>query len=289
MIREHSVLGMNERNIRYIYPYNDRKHYQLADDKLLTKKILGKAEIPTPRLINYYEHYFQLENLSKDLKNKSNFVIKPARSMGGGGIILFENYADGYWHTITGVKYDPHLIRHHTAMILGGVFSLDNERDVVIVEEKIQLHDELKRISSRGIPDIRVIVFNKQPLMAMLRLPTKKSGGKANLHAGGIAVGIKMQSGHTFVNPNYDKSPEIHPDNGENLCDFQIPFWKDIIKISEKIVEIVPLGYMGIDFVIDQRHGPLVLELNVRPGLEIQNVNGRGLRKILQKYQINIK
>jgi D-alanine-D-alanine ligase-like ATP-grasp enzyme len=39
---------------------------------------------------------------------------------------------------------------------------------------------------------------------------------------------------------------------------------------------------MGVDFAIDAHHGPLVLELNARPGLEIQNVTGIGLRALLE-------
>jgi len=47
------------------------------------------------------------------------------------------------------------------------------------------------------------------------------------------------------------------------------------------------LGYMGIDFVIDERYGPQILEVNVRPGLEIQNINGAGLRKALLENEVN--
>jgi D-alanine-D-alanine ligase-like ATP-grasp enzyme len=43
------------------------------------------------------------------------------------------------------------------------------------------------------------------------------------------------------------------------------------------------MGYMGIDFVIDKRYGPQILECNVRPGLEIQNINDKGLKKILSE------
>ncbi len=39
----------------------------------------------------------------------------------------------------------------------------------------------------------------------------------------------------------------------------------------------IPLGYIGVDICIDQTRGPLVLEVNGRPGIEIQNVQKRGL------------
>ncbi|HBZ98517.1 MAG TPA: alpha-L-glutamate ligase-like protein, partial [Pseudomonas sp.] len=40
------------------------------------------------------------------------------------------------------------------------------------------------------VPDIRIIVLMGYPIMAMLRLPTRQSGGKANLHQGAIGVGV---------------------------------------------------------------------------------------------------
>jgi D-alanine-D-alanine ligase-like ATP-grasp enzyme len=37
------------------------------------------------------------------------------------------------------------------------------------------------------------------------------------------------------------------------------------------------LGYLGVDIVLDRDKGPLLLELNARPGLSIQIANGAGL------------
>jgi hypothetical protein len=37
------------------------------------------------------------------------------------------------------------------------------------------------------------------------------------------------------------------------------------------------LGYPGVDLVIDEELGPLVMEVNARPGLQVQNITGIGL------------
>ncbi|HSN51358.1 MAG TPA: sugar-transfer associated ATP-grasp domain-containing protein, partial [Woeseiaceae bacterium] len=37
------------------------------------------------------------------------------------------------------------------------------------------------------------------------------------------------------------------------------------------------LGYLGVDMVIDADRGPLMLEMNARPGLNIQIANRTGL------------
>jgi len=39
-----------------------------------------------------------------------------------------------------------------------------------------------------GLPDIRIICFNMVPVIAMLRIPTELSDGKANLHSGACAA-----------------------------------------------------------------------------------------------------
>ena len=39
------ILGINARNLLYIYPYNPTQAVLIADNKLLTKKVLKKAGI----------------------------------------------------------------------------------------------------------------------------------------------------------------------------------------------------------------------------------------------------
>lgn len=285
MNKRNTVLGLNRRNIDYIYTFNDRKNYRLADDKFVSKKTLEKAGFPTPKLLYAYQHHFEIVNIAQDLKQQSDFAIKPARGMGGGGILVFDQFKEESWITTSGDLYDSHQLYHHAVLIMSGVYSLDHSNDIVLVEEKIQLDDLFERITFQGIPDIRVIVFKGEPVMAMLRIPTRKSKGKANLHAGGIGLAIDIKSGITHVADCYKEATDVNPDTGEKITGLQIPHWAKIIEMSGRIQEIVPLGYMGIDFVIDRRYGPQILELNVRPGLEIQNVNGVGLGTVLDSIR----
>lgn len=278
-----TLLGMNGRNVDYIYTHNQRKHYPLADNKLLSKKLLETHSFPTPRLLFEYNYFFELRNILTDLTGKSNFVIKPVKGKGGGGIKIIDKSSPNGWITSSGkIMKKGELIQHATD-IISGVYSLDNSNDSILIEEKIELHTELERMTYLGIPDIRIIVFKNTPVMAMMRIPTKKSDGKANLHAGGVGIAIDIESGLTFINPTYRKCSEKHPDTEETLTGVEIPHWQEILTISRKIQNHVPLQYLGIDFVIDKRYGPQILELNVRPGLEIQNINGKGLRQILEK------
>lgn len=278
-----ALLGMNSRNVDYIYTHNQRRHYPFADDKLISKQLLESKGFPTPKLMYSYSYFFQQKNIIPDLWGKSDFAIKPVHGKGGGGIVIIDGHTEDGWLTASGNLFTADDMVQHTSDILSGVYSLDNSNDSILIEEKIQLHEMLQRITYKGIPDIRVIVFKKEPVMAMMRIPTRKSDGKANLHSGGIGVAIDIETGETFINPTYQKCQSVHPDTGEQLTGVTIPYWQDIIAISREIQKHVPLQYLGIDFVLDQRYGPQILEMNVRPGLEIQNINGKGLRPILEE------
>jgi alpha-L-glutamate ligase-like protein len=279
------VLGINERNIQYVFRYNNRKVYPLADDKLLTKEILQNANIPAPKLIAAFSYHYELRKLQSVLEGKGDFAIKPARGMGGGGILVIDRYRDGKWISVSGKEYSFRELFTHAAQILSGVYSIDNYSDKVIIEEKIDLHPVLQKITYQGIPDIRIILFKKRVIAAMLRIPTSESQGKANLHSGGIGIGIDLESGKTYKAFSNPYAVDHHPDTGEPLIGVTIPYWGKIIDISEKIPDHIPLGYMGIDFVISQKYGPQVLEVNVRPGLEIQNVCGFSLNERLKQIE----
>jgi glutathione synthase/RimK-type ligase-like ATP-grasp enzyme len=62
----------------------------------------------------------------------------------------------------------------------------------------------------------------------------------------------------------------------------QVPFWNDVLDMSRRVSQAVGLGYIGVDIVVDEDAGPMLLEANARPGLAIQIANGRGLLPRLQ-------
>ena len=53
-------------------------------------------------------------------------------------------------------------------------------------------------------------------------------------------------------------------------------------RIAACCYDAIPLGYLGVDLVVDAELGPMVLELNARPGLTIQLANRRGLRASME-------
>lgn len=283
--KTHNILGLNERNLRYIRKYNPSSAKKYADDKLLTKKLLAKYGITTPRLVAKISNFKQLERFNFN-KLPGSIVLKPKMGFGGEGIVVFfSRDKNGNWVKADKTRYSIEDLKVHIAGILEGNYSLKNRPDVAFFEERVIMHPDFKKFSYKGMPDIRVVVFNHVPIMAELRLATKESDGKANLHSGGIGVGIDIASGITTMAVRYDKPIETHPDFGVGLRGIRIPYWTRILELAVKAQIYSGLKFLAADLVIDRVHGPMILELNARPGLAIQIANQDGLKGRLNRVE----
>lgn len=278
--RAAKVLSMNRRNLYYIYTRNQRKHFPLADDKLLAKEVLSKAGVSMPRTHRIYSYFYELRDLESELGAYDDFVIKPAQGSGGNGIIVIVGRSGDDWVGISGKVYTAFDLRKHISDIIFGIYSFDLG-DRAIIESRIVQHAEMSELSPLGLADVRVIMCDEKPVMSMTRVPTKQSDGKANLHQGALGVAIDIASGITtharFLGQPVDK----HPDTGLAVLGRTLPYWDEVVALAERAAQAVPLKYLGVDISISPQ-GPLLLEINVRPGLEIQNVNDRGMLPVLQ-------
>lgn len=275
-----NILGINRRNINYVYPSENRKYFKIADEKALSKELFKKAGIPHPEVLHTVKDYRDILFLDRDFHKLDNAVIKPNKGRGGNGILVLNGVNGKTVTDIDGRTLGVHEIKRHCADIIMGVYSFGSH-DIVIIEEKLIPHDFLKSIYSRGLADFRFILYKKRPVMAMLRLPTSRSHGKANLHQGGIGVGIDLAAGKTTHAMAKGQYIERHPDSGSNLGGLSIPFYREMLEGCIRVAEIVPLGYIGFDFTLDEKRGPMLLEINARPGLEIQKANKSGLLSVL--------
>lgn len=280
------VLGINERNIRYIRPYNKRKAKKIADNKLLTKIVLTKAGIPVPKLIAVISNLEELEKFDWNTLPVS-FVIKPVRGLEGGGIEIFYNRdKQGNWIKADGSKVSMDNLKDLARSIIDGKFSLHNMPDQVFFEERVKIHTIFKYYAYKGAPDIRIIVFNNIPIMSYVRLPTRESEGKGNLAKGAIGAAIDIATGVT-THAIVGKSQPIDtlPGTTLRLSGLKIPYWDKILRYAIEAQKVTGLGYAAIDFLIDKDLGPMIVELNARPGLSIQIANRDGLKWRLEKAQ----
>ncbi len=280
-----AILGMNARNLDFIRPYNPHSVKDIADDKLLSKKILQKGGVPVPALLGKIRSIQEVDTFPWETLPGS-FVLKPNRGFGGSGIIVVygrkKNQPDA-WVRANGSIVTINDLKEHVRNILEGSYSLSNNPDTAFFEERLKLHKIFKPYAYKGIPDIRVIVFNKVPVMAMLRLPTRESDGKANLQLGGIGVGIDLASGitKTAVLGKRSKLIDYIPRSRLLLSGIRIPYWNDILDLAVQSQIVSGLGFLGADVAIDRDRGPVFLEINARPGLSIQVANQSGLKERL--------
>jgi alpha-L-glutamate ligase-like protein len=276
-LRAQGVLGMNNRNSDFIIQYNHRSRYPLVDDKLQTKKLAVAAGMAVPELYGVISSPHDIRRLPEILNGRTRFVIKPASGSGGDGIIVVKGVQNGRYQKYSSQLLTQEEIDYHMSSTLNGLYSLGGQLDQVIIEYCVRPDPLFRAVSYQGVPDIRIIVFLGHPVMAMARLPTRASSGKANLHQGAIGVGIDLATGTTLEGVWRNGTIKEHPDTGKSVSGITIPYWDDILRLAARCYELSQLGYVGVDVVIDRSLGPLILELNARPGLNIQIANQRGL------------
>lgn len=268
---------MNRRNSECILDLNPRRLFPLMDSKSKMHQLCQEIGVPTPRLYAIIMAHSALRHLPRLVASRSDFVLKPDRGAAGRGIVVIVGRDGERFVRSNGKRLELGALHQHVSSIVSGMYSFGGQADAALIQQRVVPDPIFERISYEGTPDVRVILYKHVPIMAMLRLPTKRSGGRANLHQGAIGAGIGLDTGITVRAVLLNRMVDRHPDTGASVVGFRVPQWSQILDISRKISHAVGLGYVGIDIVLDRRAGPLLLEGNARPGLAIQIANGQGL------------
>jgi alpha-L-glutamate ligase-like protein len=287
-LREAGVLGLNERNADFIMRLNPRRLYPRVDDKSLTKRLALEAGMPVPDLYGLIDNQGDVRRFAGIVADHDSFVIKPAEGSGGNGILVITGRSKrkrDNFRLASGVLITEAEIAHHISNIVSGQYSLSGNPDKALIEYCVHFDPIFSEVSYQGVPDIRVIVYLGYPAMAMVRLPTRASDGKANLHQGAVGAGVDIALGTTLGGVLNNEVVEEHPDTGALIAGLEIPHWDFILESAARGYEVTGLGYLGVDMVIDADRGPLMLEMNARPGLNIQIANRTGLSTRIRRIE----
>jgi alpha-L-glutamate ligase-like protein len=279
-LRSAGVVGLNERNAEFIMRLNPRRLYPLVDDKSKTKEIALAAGMAVPDLYGIIHNQGEVRTFGSIVEAQDSFVVKPAQGSGGDGIIVVVGRSQRKresFRLASGVLISGSEVRHHISNIVSGQYSLSGNPDKALIEYCVKFDPIFAELSYQGVPDIRVVVYRGYPAMAMVRLPTRASDGKANLHQGAVGAGIDLGTGETLKGVLDDEVVEEHPDTGALISGLRIPHWDFILELAARGFDVTGLGYLGVDIVLDRERGPLILEMNARPGLNIQIANSTGL------------
>lgn len=275
--RRDTVLGINRRNVELVLRENPARRLKFADDKLAAKELLERHAVPVAQTLAVCDGPYAIASALSKLEQEQNFVIKPAcGGMGRGILVVRERLSEGHFRLAGGGEASLDDLGRHMADTVFGTYS-DRLEDRAFVERRIEAHPALAAFWSDGLCDFRVLVLRGRALLAMLRVPTSTSGGRANLHCGGVGLAVDLERGVTTRAVINGTPVQNHPDSGAPLVDVVMPHWQELVDVALRAARAVPLGYLGVDVVLDRDKGPLVLEVNARPGLEIQNVHGLGL------------
>lgn len=282
--KDYWLLGQNSRNLEYIKSGNFAISRRLADSKLKTKDFLSGHDIAVPATLAIFRKHEDIQNETVD-SLEPPFVVKPNNGYGGKWILVFDSKdASGNFITTSWDIYDTRQLKEHLHYIIDGFFAISWGRDTVVIEKKVVLTKEIELLGKYGLPDLRVICYNMVPVMAMMRIPTEESDGKANLHAGACAVGIDIGTGKFTYITKGSKIIKSIPGIGDVRW-IVLPNWDDILSLAVKVQKVTKIGYLGCDIVLDEEDGPLLLEMNIRAGLEVQVANLAPLKSRLKRVE----
>jgi len=278
--RATGILGINARNLLYVSRHNSQANKKFADDKLYTKNYLQSRGLSVAKTYNVIKNHKELRYFDPKALPES-FVIKPNRGYGGEGILVVASKKGNKFLDTKGGQMSWKEMHRHMIAILDGKYAISGISDKAIIEERLIMHDDFKPLAEGGLPDLRVIVFNYVPVIAMLRLPTQDSDGKANLHLGAVGVGIDIATGKATYAVQRNKFVRKLP-NGEKISDIRIPYWKDVLLTAAKAQHASQIGFLAVDLAMTTS-GVKILELNARAGLSVQIANQVLLRARLKK------
>ena len=194
-LRQAGVLGINRRNGEYVLPNNPRRHYPRVDDKALTKELCRRRQIPVPETYALIERHGDVPKFLELIGHRQQFVVKPAGGSEGRGILVIARHDGEDFYNSSDERLPLAEMTYHLTTILSGLYSSAAQPDRIIIEQRIIRHPVFESIAVGGTPDVRIVLYRCVPVMAMVRLPTRESRGRANLHQGAVAAGVHLAAG----------------------------------------------------------------------------------------------
>lgn len=286
MVKPSHILGINARNQLYT-SLNSKESKKFGFSKIRAKSFLSKHGIGVPKLYAKIATPEQMHDFDWNTVQGA-FALKPANGSEGKGIIVIKRHdkKKGIYIDVANEKWTKKDLQLHIGDTLQGAYTTWGNNNIALIEERIPVHPDLEEFVEIGTPDVRVIVFNKIPVMAECRLPTWASQGKANIHQGAIALGVDMGTGETTYGlSGLNKAINAFPATGRTVRGIKIPYWNDLLKTAVRCANATGFVYVGVDMFMHPERGPLVAELNGFPGNGIQIANHAGLKRRLQRVE----
>lgn len=314
------ILWINKRNNTYIKEFNPQKGIRLANNKNQTKKFLIQRGIPVPQTLFHFKSRQSWLSFNFNDFHNPTFVIKPNKGSKWTWIFVIKEWRKSSINNNKDNKKNSNLskiinwinvlfqreekildswyefliwntwiteqeLKKEVVGIFDGKYSSTNRADTIILEDRLIPWPWFEEFCEYGLADMRVILFNLVPIIAMLRMPTKESWGKANLAQWGIGLWLDIVTGKiTSLYRRWQSYTNEFPSEWKHFKNKKIPYWQEIIQYSANAQYFVNIWYLWMDRVITKKW-PKLLEINARAGLEIQNITGKPLLSIMKKIE----
>ena len=248
-----------------------------VDDKYLTKQICHRHHIPVPETYALIERHGDVPKFLDLIGRRPEFVIKPAGGSEGRGIMVVVSHDGNEFVTAGHERWLFADMTYHLTTILSGLYSLAGQPDRIIIEQRIVRHPVFEAVAVDGTPDIRIVLYRCVPVIGHGAAPHTGVARPGQSAPRGRGRRIHLESGRTCGGVCKDRAVSVHPDTGRPVAGLDIPGWHNLLIAAMKLADGLEMGYLGVDFVLDAAAGPVVLEANARPGLNIQVANRCGL------------
>ena len=250
---------------------NDPAFVQILNDKCIFAQTFAEF---TGRKVIRSGKIMKTEDLEKILKDTERVIYKPKDGSGGSNVQVFEkkDYPDAY------------ILAEKLRSMPEGV-----------VEQWIRQNDEMTRAYPDAVNCIRVATLYRDGkchwLGAVFTLG-RDHNKITNSFQGAIFGLVDVETGvvTTDLCSYSDELFEKHPDTGFVAKGFKVPYWKEVLELTEKAAAVVPqVGYIGWDVAIAE-NGPVLIEGNsVSAGYYayqhyLLREDGQGSRAVWEPY-----
>jgi hypothetical protein len=268
--KEYAGIKEQDKFYETVSPSQYKKRYTIKPDFLADFKKYTKRDFIVPEKAT-------LEEVKKFIKNHEYFMSKPYDGLGG-----------------------QEVKKNHNKDIKDiEAYYNECKENRIFLEEVVKQCKELNKMCDTSCNTIRIMTFNNNGKPEILWAGLRVGNGVNaidNFHAGGMASEIDLETGK-LMRPALDKalkSFEKHPKSGVKFEGFQVPYWEEIKKmVKEAALESDKILVVGWDVAV-QDDGPLIIEGNRRPGMDIVQVASRRgrmdiFRHVLSEIEKNKK
>jgi hypothetical protein len=259
------------------------EYKSLLENKLFFALLSEKSPLNTPKLISYnLGNTFYYNNTVKQIYNKSDLVsffeqvftvnnleglfFRPPSEYGGKGVFKL---------TRTGLKNELDV---RFDSLINGYY---------VHTKIIEQHKEINKIHDKSVNTLRIISLitseNHPEIISVFMRFGVGDSVIDNASSGGFFVGVNIDEGTLKDTGHYlsqygGAKIKKHPDSGFIFEGFKVPYFKEACEEVLKGIMVIPNRFIGWDVAITP-NGPIIVEANSSPHLQISNIVNGGLLK----------